>query len=78
MLAFARRQALKPEVFDPAQHVRSMADMLRTIVGVPIQIIIEIGCKGSHVEADAKPVETALVNMAVNARDAMNGVFNAP
>src|SRR3712207_9127245 len=30
LLAFARRQALKPEVFDPAQRVRSITDMLRT------------------------------------------------
>ena len=73
LLAFARRQALKPEVFDPAQRVRSITDMLRTIVGAPIQIAIEIRCEGCHVEADASQFETALVNMAVNARDAMNG-----
>jgi PAS domain S-box-containing protein len=73
LLAFARRQALKPEVFDPAQRVRSITDMLRTIVGAPIQIAIEIGCDGCHVEADASQFETALVNIAVNARDAMNG-----
>jgi len=46
LLAFARRQALKPEVFDPAQRVRSIIDMLRTIVGAPILIAIEIGCEG--------------------------------
>jgi CheY-like chemotaxis protein len=73
LLAFARRQALKPEVFDPAQRVRSITDMLRTIVGAPIQIAIEIGCECCHVEADASQFETALVNVAVNARDAMNG-----
>jgi PAS domain S-box-containing protein len=73
LLAFARRQALKPEVFDPAERVRSITDMLRTIVGAPIRIAIEIGCEGCHVEADASQFETALVNMAVNARDAMNG-----
>ena len=72
LLAFARRQALKPEVFDPAQRVRSITEMLRTIVGARIHIAMEIGCEACHVEADASQFEIALVNMAVNARDAMN------
>jgi PAS domain S-box-containing protein len=73
LLAFARRQALKPEVFDIAERVRGISDMLRTIVGSRIRIIIEIECERCHVEADASQFETALVNMAVNARDAMEG-----
>jgi len=68
LLAFARRQALKPEVFDAAERIRSVIDMLRTIVGSRIQIETEIACEGCHVEADASQFETALVNMAVNAR----------
>ncbi len=73
LLAFARRQALKPEVFDPVQRIRSITDMLRTIVGSRIEIAIEAGCEPCYVEADASQFETALVNMAVNARDAMEG-----
>jgi PAS domain S-box-containing protein len=73
LLAFARRQALKPEVFDVAERVRTITDMLRTIAGSRIQIITQIECELCHVEADASQFETALVNMAVNARDAMDG-----
>ena len=73
LLAFARRQALKPEVFDIADRMRGITDMLGTIVGSRIRIVTEIECERCHVEADASQFETALVNMAVNARDAMDG-----
>jgi PAS domain S-box-containing protein len=73
LLAFARRQALKPEVFDAAERIQSVADMLRTIVGSRIRIEVDIACEACFVEADASQFETALLNMAVNARDAMDG-----
>jgi signal transduction histidine kinase/ActR/RegA family two-component response regulator len=73
LLAFARRQALKPEVFDVAVRIRGIADMLRTIVGSRIRIVTDVACEDCIVEADASQFETAIVNMAVNARDAMDG-----
>ena len=73
LLAFARRQALKPEVFDAADRLRAVGDMLRTIMGARTRIATEIACEQCFVEADASQFETALVNMAVNARDAMGG-----
>ena len=73
LLAFARRQALKPEVFEAGERVQSVADMLRTIVGARIRVAIEREPEACFVEADASQFETALVNMAVNARDAMEG-----
>lgn len=73
LLAFARRQALKPEVFNAATKVASVADMLRTVVGSRIDLIVEPICDSCFVEVDTSQFETALVNMAVNARDAMNG-----
>jgi PAS domain S-box-containing protein len=73
LLAFARRQALKPEVFDVPERIQAISDMLRTIVGARIRIVIDIACERCFVEADVTQFETALVNMAVNARDAMNG-----
>jgi PAS domain S-box-containing protein len=73
LLAFARRQALRPEVFDVAERVRSVRDMLQTIVGSRIEIVTKIDCDPCFVEADVVQFETALVNMAVNARDAMDG-----
>ena len=73
LLAFARRQALKPEVFDAAERVRSVADMLDTVTGARIRVLVEVADEPCHVRADPSQFETALVNMAVNARDAMDG-----
>ncbi len=73
LLAFARRQALKPEVFSVGQRVRAIADMLDTLTGGRVQVLIEVSDANCHVRADASQFETALVNMAVNARDAMDG-----
>ncbi|HEV2566966.1 MAG TPA: PAS domain-containing protein [Microvirga sp.] len=73
LLAFARRQALKPEVFEVPERIRAISDMLHTLVGSRIRIVTNIACERCFVEADVTQFETALVNMAVNARDAMNG-----
>jgi PAS domain S-box-containing protein len=73
LLAFARRQALKPEVFDVPERIQAVTDMLRTIVGSRIRIEADTSCERCFVEADVTQFETALVNMAVNARDAMDG-----
>jgi PAS domain S-box-containing protein len=74
LLTFARRQALDPKIFDVAERIDGIADMLRTIVGSRIAIVSESACpEACLVEADVSQFETALVNMAVNARDAMNG-----
>ncbi|HEY0113551.1 MAG TPA: PAS domain S-box protein [Allosphingosinicella sp.] len=73
LLAFARRQALKPEVFDAADRVAGITDMLRTVLGSRIRLDIDVGCPDCFVEADAGQFETALVNMSVNSRDAMDG-----
>ena len=73
LLAFARRQALKPEVFSVGQRVRAIADMLDTLTGARVQVLIEVPDSTCLVRADVSQFETALVNMAVNARDAMEG-----
>ena len=73
LLAFARRQALKPEIFDAAERVRLVCDMIRTVVGSRIRLELDIGCTNCFVEADIAQFETALINIAVNARDAMEG-----
>ncbi|QRE78072.1 PAS domain S-box protein [Methylobacterium aquaticum] len=73
LLAFARRQALKPEVFDVGQKVRGIADMLDTLTGARVRIVTEVPDGPCLIRADLSQFETALVNMAVNARDAMDG-----
>ncbi|WP_375410389.1 PAS domain S-box protein [uncultured Methylobacterium sp.] len=73
LLAFARRQALNPEVFDAGSRLDAVTDMLRTIVGARIRIVTDLAPEPCFVKADVSQFETALVNMAVNARDAMDG-----
>ena len=75
LLAFARRQALKPEVFAACDAVRALSDMLGTLTGsrITIDSIFQEEEK-CYVLADPSQFDTALVNMAVNARDAMDGV----
>ena len=73
LLAFARRQSLRPEVFDVGERMRMVSDMLVTIVGARIAIEREEPSRPCFIEADASQFDTALVNLAVNARDAMEG-----
>ncbi|POR42196.1 ATP-binding protein [Methylobacterium sp. V23] len=74
LLAFARRQSLKPEVFDVGERLRAVADMLDTITGARIRVKVEADGGPVLVRADVNQFETAVVNIAVNARDAMDGV----
>ena len=73
LLAFARRQTLKPEVFDVGQSVQTLSEMIGTLTGSPIAIITRVPDQPCFINADAGQFETALINMAVNARDAMGG-----
>lgn len=72
LLAFARRQALKPEVFDVAESVRAITDMMGTLTGSRIKIITQLPERPCSLNADPSQFDTALINMAINARDAMN------
>ena len=71
LLAYARRQPLNPEVFDAAERVRGITQMLDTMVGSRVKIEADLDCDPCPVEADPNQFETALLNLAVNARDAM-------
>ncbi|TPG49288.1 PAS domain S-box protein [Roseomonas nepalensis] len=71
LLAFARRQALRPETFAVCDSVRMLSEMLATIAGSRIEIVAGLTEEPCFVNADLSQFDTALVNMAVNARDAM-------
>ena len=73
LLAFARRQPLKAVVFDVVATVRRTVEFLRPVVGAPIEISTKFEFGSFLVEADPNQFETALVNIATNARDAMAG-----
>ena len=74
LLAFARRQALQPKVFDAGQSVKTLSDMIGTLMGGRVALVVEVADEPCPVEADPGQFDTALINMAVNARDAMAGV----
>lgn len=73
LLAFARRQPLQPAVFEVGAHVTKMLDLLRPSLGGLMQIELDLCHPPCFAEADVSQFETAFVNIALNARDAMNG-----
>lgn len=76
LLAFARRQALRPQVFAVGPQVEQIAGMLRSLVGARVQINVQVPGQDSYVEADLNQFEIALVNLVVNARDATHDQGN--
>jgi len=71
MLAFARRQELKPVVVDVAALVLGMRDLLERSLGPTIRLVTEFPHELRPVLIDANQLELAILNLAVNARDAM-------
>lgn len=71
LLTFARRQALRPRAIDPEPMLVDLAGMLRRTLGETIGIQIQCAHAVPAVFADPGELETALVNLALNARDAM-------
>ena len=73
LLAFARRQPLKPQIFNVGSQVEGVAQLVRPLVGGRIEIVVEIDDSDCFTVADIAQFETALINLAINARDAMEG-----
>ncbi|NTJ44391.1 PAS domain S-box protein [Agrobacterium larrymoorei] len=73
LLAFGRRQALEPRVINVGRFVAGMDDLLRRSLGeaVEVEVITAGGLWNTY--ADPNQVENALLNLAINARDAMDG-----
>ncbi|QDZ06828.1 PAS domain S-box protein [Sphingomonas panacisoli] len=73
LLAFARRQALSPELFDVGASIDDVGNMVRTLTGSRIALDLKPPKVPLYVLADRSQLDTAIVNLAINARDAMNG-----
>ena len=71
LLAFARRQPLAPKPLDPNHLVDGMSDLMRRTLGEAVSVDVRLAPELWTVEADANQLENALLNLAVNARDAM-------
>ncbi|MGP9820795.1 PAS domain S-box protein [Salinarimonas sp. NSM] len=71
LLAFARRQPLRPVVIDVRSLVRGMTDLIGSSLTPGIELRVELAADLPHAHADANQIEMALLNLSVNARDAM-------
>jgi signal transduction histidine kinase len=71
LLAFARRQPLHTEAFDVNAALRGMEDLLRQSIGKRVALCMDLAPDAWPVEADASQTVLAVLNLAVNARDAM-------
>ncbi|MGA7537602.1 MAG: ATP-binding protein [Steroidobacteraceae bacterium] len=72
LLAFSRRQPLEPRPLDPNDLIVQVTELLRHALGERITIQTVLGREIWTVAADAGQLETALLNLAINARDAMS------
>ena len=73
LLAFARRQPLRPQALDPNKLVAGMSDLLLRTIREEIAIETVLAGGVWRVSADANQLENAILNLAINARDAMPG-----
>jgi len=72
LLAFSRRQQLNPSVVDLNRLIRDFLPLMKQAVGEGVAIELELGDEPLHALVDPTHLETALLNLAVNARDAMD------
>lgn len=71
LLAFSRRQVLRPVVADLNELVITTTKLLRRVIGVEVRVLVELHDEPILVRVDANQFDQMLVNLAVNARDAM-------
>ncbi len=71
LLAFARRQPLQPTAIDVGQLIEGMRDLIASTTGPTVQLDLQLSPGLPPARADANQLEMALLNLAVNARDAM-------
>jgi two-component system, cell cycle sensor histidine kinase and response regulator CckA len=71
LLTFGRRQTLRPEPIDLNEAVKSMLDLLRRTIGEQIALTVNLADELPSAFVDRSLLETALLNLVINARDAM-------
>ncbi|HVI55826.1 MAG TPA: response regulator [Luteibacter sp.] len=72
LLAFARQQPLDAQATDVNERVRSLEDMLRRTIGEHISLALDLCASPAIANVDANQLENAVINLVINARDAMD------
>jgi len=73
LLAFSRQQTLRPRVLDVSEVISELAHLLRRVIGETIDLKLDFGRDVGLVRCDQGQLEQVILNLAVNARDAMGG-----
>ncbi|MFP5213940.1 MAG: PAS domain S-box protein, partial [Acidobacteriota bacterium] len=71
LLAFSRKQVLQPEVLDLNHIISDMERMLHRLIGEDIDLVVSLTPGIGHVKIDPGQIEQVIMNLAINARDAM-------
>jgi len=71
LLTFSRRQVLQPRILDLDAVIRDLAPMLRRLIGEDIALHVDTAAAHGYVKADPGQIEQVIMNLVVNARDAM-------
>jgi CheY-like chemotaxis protein len=71
LLSFSANQVIRPEILEINQHLRATADMLRRVLDATIEVSINEAREAWYCKVDPGQLETALLNLAINAKDAM-------
>ena len=73
LLAFARAEPARPEILALDAVIAGFVDLISRTIGDRIALTLDLGCESAGVRIDRQQFENALLNLAVNARDAMDG-----
>ena len=71
LLAFSRQRVMQPQILDLNALVTDMGDMLRRLIGMHIELTTNLATELDRVKAEQSQIEQVIVNLVVNARDAM-------
>jgi signal transduction histidine kinase len=71
LLTFSRSSLTEPEVISPREVLRGMLDMLCRLMGEDVRLLLDVDADTSRVRVDRGQIEQVVLNLAVNARDAM-------
>ena len=71
LLAFSRRQTIQPTVFDLNERLNDVAKLLRPLMGDDVELVVQRRSTSAIVETDPSQLDQIILNLAVNARDAM-------